>query len=51
MRVEPLAELAHRRAHVAAGLERGNECVEVLMVEQSLNEKGARLLDVDHQGE
>ena len=49
MRFEPLAELAHRRAHVAAGLECGNECVQVLVVEQRLNEQRAGLLDVDHQ--
>ena len=49
MSFEPLAELAHRRAHVAAGFERGHECVQALVVEQSLNEQGSRLLDIDHQ--
>ena len=49
VRIEPLAEFAHRRAHVAAGLECGDECVETLVIEQGLNEQGARLVDVDHQ--
>jgi hypothetical protein len=37
--LEPLAELAHDRPDVGAALERADECVELLVVEQGLDEQ------------
>ena len=47
MRLEPLAELAHRHPHVGGNVERGRERVKALMVEERFDEQRSRLFGVD----
>src|SRR5439155_23763548 len=47
MRLEPLAELAHRHPHVDGTDERGRERMKPLMVEERFDEQRSRLFGVD----